>query len=326
MNRITILHSAAIVTAVLAVAPALAIPLYSNRSADPAAPALATGFTSLSGLAAPAGKIWSESPSINSNTVGLGLVGIAAHHTGEVSGSFRLADDFTVPAGAGWYVNTITVYAYQTGYVGSQSPFSAANLRIWNGVPGLVGSSVVWGDTTTNRLVESSATNILRIGNSAVAPFPMTPDATRTIWANTLSINALLTPGTYWLDWQYDCVDPSKPALTPPVTIAGSVVTVNANAKQFAPSTLVATGAWTPISDAGKPEAIADQPLDLPFLIAGTNGCPADYNADTVADFFDYLDFVAAFAAGEPNADFNADTVVDFFDYLDFVASFAAGC
>ncbi len=54
--------------------------------------------------------------------------------------------------------------------------------------------------------------------------------------------------------------------------------------------------------------------------------CPADFNADTVLDFFDYLDFVSAFAANEPAADFNADTVIDFFDYLDFVADFANGC
>ncbi len=55
-------------------------------------------------------------------------------------------------------------------------------------------------------------------------------------------------------------------------------------------------------------------------------GCAADFNADTVVDLFDYLDFVAAFSAQETSADFNNDTVIDFFDYLDFVSSFAAGC
>lgn len=54
--------------------------------------------------------------------------------------------------------------------------------------------------------------------------------------------------------------------------------------------------------------------------------CAADFNADTVVDFFDYLDFVAAFSAGGSGADFNADTVIDFFDYLDFVAAFSSGC
>jgi subtilisin family serine protease len=54
--------------------------------------------------------------------------------------------------------------------------------------------------------------------------------------------------------------------------------------------------------------------------------CPADINLDGVVDFFDYLDFVAAFSAGGPQADFNGDTAIDFFDYLDFVAAFSGGC
>lgn len=55
-------------------------------------------------------------------------------------------------------------------------------------------------------------------------------------------------------------------------------------------------------------------------------GCLADFNVDCTIDFFDYLDFVAAFSSDAPNADFNADTVIDFFDYLDFVAAFSSSC
>ena len=34
-----------------------------------------------------------------------------------------------------------------------------------------------------------------------------------------------------------------------------------------------------------------------------------------------------SYAHAEPcEADFNSDGVIDFFDYLDFVAAFAAGC
>ncbi len=54
--------------------------------------------------------------------------------------------------------------------------------------------------------------------------------------------------------------------------------------------------------------------------------CPADFNADNTVDFFDYLDFVAAFSSNQSAADFNADTTIDFFDYLDFVAAFSGGC
>lgn len=59
------------------------------------------------------------------------------------------------------------------------------------------------------------------------------------------------------------------------------------------------------------------------ILIQGRAFSGADYNGDTVVDFFDYLDFVADFAAGSTESDFNDDGVIDFFDYLDFVAAFA---
>jgi hypothetical protein len=49
----------------------------------------------------------------------------------------------------------------------------------------------------------------------------------------------------------------------------------------------------------------------------------ADFNSDAVVDLFDYLDFVAAFAAGDPTADFNNDAAIDFFDYLDFLVIFS---
>ena len=54
--------------------------------------------------------------------------------------------------------------------------------------------------------------------------------------------------------------------------------------------------------------------------------CYADFNADMIVDFFDYLDFVSSFASADIAADFNHDGIVDFFDYLDFLASFSDGC
>lgn len=54
--------------------------------------------------------------------------------------------------------------------------------------------------------------------------------------------------------------------------------------------------------------------------------CAADFNNDFIADFFDYLDFMDVFSAGDPTADFNLDGEIDFFDYLDFVNAFSVGC
>lgn len=59
---------------------------------------------------------------------------------------------------------------------------------------------------------------------------------------------------------------------------------------------------------------------------ANLSTCAADFNCDGGVDFFDYLDFVAAFSNNDPSADFNDDGGIDFFDYLDFVAAFSSPC
>jgi hypothetical protein len=82
-------------------------------------------------------------------------------------------------------------------------------------------------------------------------------------------------------------------------------------------------------ADAGSYDVIVSNICDAvtsESALLVVTGCIADFNSDTSVDFFDYLDFVAAFSSGDPLADFNADTSIDFFDYLDFVAAFASGC
>jgi hypothetical protein len=54
--------------------------------------------------------------------------------------------------------------------------------------------------------------------------------------------------------------------------------------------------------------------------------CLADTDSNGTIDFFDYLDFVDAFARNSSSADFNNDGFVNFFDYLDFVDAFSMGC
>jgi trimeric autotransporter adhesin len=63
--------------------------------------------------------------------------------------------------------------------------------------------------------------------------------------------------------------------------------------------------------------------------IARFGGCPpcvADFDRNGEVDFFDYLEFVAAFSNEQSRADINDNGVVDFFDYLDFAALFEQGC
>ncbi len=161
----------------------------------------------------------------------------------------RIADDFTV-TGSGWYVDTITFFAYQTGS-GLVSTITAVNLQIWNGVPGAPGSVVVFGDTTTNRLVNTTWSGIYRVLETTSG------NTDRPIMANTVKVGVMLPPGTYWLDWQSDGTLSSGP-WAPPVTINGQATT--GNALQYTSD----TGAWGAALDIG-----TGTQQDFPFIIAG---------------------------------------------------------
>ncbi|MFZ2487499.1 MAG: proprotein convertase P-domain-containing protein, partial [Anaerolineae bacterium] len=170
-----------------------------------------------------------------------------------VSSGFRVADDFTVPAG-GWNVATVTFFAYQTGST-TTSTMNAVNLRIWDGVPGQPGSTVVFGDTTTNRLASSTWSNDYRVLQSALT------GNTRPIMADVVTVNTILPAGTYWLDWQTGGTLASGP-WAPPVSLLGQTGKPGANAMQFDGA------AWVPVEDTGPAGADAF-PQDFPFLIEG---------------------------------------------------------
>ena len=140
--------------------------------------------------------------------------------TASITFAFRLADNFTVPAG-GWTIDKITTYAYQTGST-TTSTFNALNLRIWNGPPNVAGSIVVFGDTTTNRMTATSFTNIYRVTATTLS------STARPIMAiEAGGLNLSLPAGNYWLDWQAAGTLASGP-FAPPLTTLGQTVTGDA--------------------------------------------------------------------------------------------------
>ncbi|NCT66977.1 MAG: hypothetical protein GXC76_04940 [Rhodanobacteraceae bacterium] len=178
--------------------------------------------------------------------------------------SFRAADDFTVPAG-GWTVDKVTLFTYQTGST-TTSTITGANLRIWNGVPGAAGSTVVFGDTTTNRMASTAFSNIYRVLDTGLT------DTNRPIMAVVVTVGTTLPAGTYWLDWQLSGSLASGP-WAPPVTIVGATGKPGANAMQYDGTT------WVAVTDGG---SLAAQ--DFPFLIEGTagGGAPACSNPSDI--------------------------------------------
>jgi hypothetical protein len=158
---------------------------------------------------------------------------------------YRMADDFTVTDPAGWDIDSIEFFAYQTGST-TTSTITGVYYQIWDGDPSNPASSVVFGDLTTNRMTGTTWSNIYRVVDTDLTA------NNRPIMVNTVSCGTHLAPGTYWLDWMTDGSLSSGP-WAPPVSILGQVTTGNA---------LQYTTAWAPALDTGTPTQ-----QDMPFLI-----------------------------------------------------------
>lgn len=234
--------------------------LYANGTP---APLLSTGTLSDSGVTSPAATTWSE---CQHPTADLTIANTSAGFGANV-GANRLADDFTVPPG-GWVINTVDLYGYRTGAPATPSPFTAYTLQIWGPCtagtrPGDTGcTTIVFGDTTTNRLASSTDATLFRVFNTVVAP-ATAPGTTRKIWRNRLTVGAALGPGLFWLDWDSTAGGTHfDPALTPP----GARATAGANARQFT----VVGATWADVVDAGQgPAAPINAILDMPFELNG---------------------------------------------------------
>lgn len=178
-------------------------------------------------------------------SLGMAILGFSA----SLPLGFRVADDFTVPS-PGWFVNTITFFAYQTGS-GTSSTLNDVRVQIWNGPPNVGTSSVVFGDLTTNRLGSTSFSGIYRDAETLVG------NNQRPLMVAVANIGTHLAPGTYWVDFQIGGTLGSGPFVAP-VTILGSGQKPGSNSLQFlSPS-------WSAVVDAGNGQA-----QDVPFLIDG---------------------------------------------------------
>ncbi len=177
-------------------------------------------------------------------TLGMTFLGAGAQTTA----NNRVADEVTLAAD--YDISELDFYTYQTGST-TTSTITGITLQIWDGVPGAGGSTVVWGDATTNVLAATTWSNVYRDSET-------TPATNRPIMVATVApVGLTLTAGTYWLDWNYSGSLASGP-WAPPIAILG--VTTTGNALQS-----IAGGAYNPLLDAG-----TSSQQGLPFQIYGT--------------------------------------------------------
>jgi hypothetical protein len=159
-----------------------------------------------------------------------------------------MADDFTIPAGETWQIDTITFFGYQTGST-TTSTINDVRVQIWNGPPN-GGGVVVFGDMATNRFASSTWSNAYRTLESAPG------NTQRPIMEVVATINTSLGEGTYWVEWQEGGTLASGP-WAPPISILGQANTGNALQRIAA--------AWGNALDGG------GAPQGMPFVVEGTS-------------------------------------------------------
>ncbi|MBK8699028.1 MAG: hypothetical protein IPN29_05595 [Saprospiraceae bacterium] len=141
-----------------------------------------------------------------------------------ISGGFALADEFMVPPGELWVIDSIAIFNYQTG---STTTSTINNLRMQLRKAAAPGSGpIVFGDLTTNRLGGSHFSGIYRVQT------PSYTNTTRPLMKSIVSMAALpLSSGTYWIEHQVAGSLASGP-FSPPRTL-GTTHIATGNAYQF---------------------------------------------------------------------------------------------
>jgi hypothetical protein len=172
----------------------------------------------------------------------------------------RLTDDFTVPAGATWEINSITLIGYQTGY-GPPSTITGCFIEIFDNEPE-IGSSV-WGDLFSNVMTTTAWMNVYRVNQAGSGT-----NTDRPVMASVCEFGSPISlgEGTYWICFQQDGSEDSGP-WCPPITINGQLETGNAIQYYAA--------AWNRIED-----SISGEYKGLPFILEGES---TDLQNDTWA-------------------------------------------
>jgi hypothetical protein len=175
----------------------------------------------------------------------LGMITFGFGH--QVSMNSQVADDFSLDQTS--EIDSIVFYAYQI-FSTTASTITEVRYQIWNGPPDEPGSSVLFGDLVTNRLLDTGWSGIYRVSETTSGT-----NTDRPIMKNTVSAGVTLPAGIYWIQWSTNGTLTSGP-WAPPITINGSTST--GNGIQFA------GGNWQDANDSG-----TGAQQGFPFLIYG---------------------------------------------------------
>lgn len=196
------------------------------------------------------------------NSFGRPVSGSTAQTSGATMDEFlndRIADDFTIPAGEFWKIDSLITYGYE--FDGSTlSPFVAAYVRLYDGVPG-AGGNLIAGNLTTNRLAASGWMGAYRVGNSYL------DDISRPIMRLSMSVPAttpvMLPAGTYWISWTTE-VNTVNPGRAPYKVSPNGTSPAGQNGRRDA------NGNWVAVQD-----NLEKIPLGFNIILKGTRSTEA---------------------------------------------------
>lgn len=210
--------------------------------------------------------LYDNGPLVNQPGAGAGGADVSALHDGlntlgsghAVSSGFRVSDDFTIPVGETWTIDSIVFFAYQTNS-GNISTITEVNCAVFDASPA-GGGNIIFGDTVTSLLSNTYWSGIYRTSSTTLT------STTRPIMRDVVEPSSVwtLTAGTYWLAWQTGGTVASGP-WAPLITFP--VITVTGDAFQFNPNTSM----WNPLIDTSQAGPGDDAAQGLPFEIYGTS-------------------------------------------------------
>jgi hypothetical protein len=230
---------------------------------------------------------------------------------------FRGAEDFVVPAGQTWTVQSIRMFAYSSSngsHPPPPSPFSAIEMKIWDRDPRDPGAVLVSTGTT---LAPSVWTGAYRTesGNLQQSTMPI-------YTAEAMFPSLILLEGDYWLDVQVT----GGFAVTPYVHLPSGL-----NAEGNAMVLFAASVGWYQTTYGSPARGIA-YPFQVRGAAAGPGSCYANCDGSTatpILNVADFTCFLQRFAAGESYANCDVSTsppVLNVADFTCFLQRFAAGC
>jgi hypothetical protein len=243
-----------------------------------------------------------------------------------------LAEDFEVPA-PGWDLDTLTVYAFQTG----QTTPSVTQVRVnlWTATPFSAGSPGAPAETPQPVLAQSL---VLPAGSGTFVCHRQSVTSTATVrpvFAYTVSLDGLpeggrLSPGRYWIEWSCaGATSPSSNVFVPLVSPRAARTGHNARQRNALDGGASSPRVWFEGREGYVAGSSEGRPFELPFVLAGTalTPCPADLDGNRTVDAGDIGSLLLAFGTctSPCAADLDANGQVDAGDIGSLLLAFG-GC